>query len=315
MTVSGDLYFHSPCFDGCASAALALEYLETQWGWQNVELMPVGYDIRSKWSTARLGPRAAVVDFLFHPQAVLWVDHHPTSFSIAKPDLLKSHQIYDPASLSCARLMYQLLEPTDLAKRFKSLVEAADEIDSADYRNCEEAIFGSTPGLKISRALELNGSKDLSRSVVRWLKNEPLEETGARPEVVGAWKRAQDMMKRGLDSVKSSARKIDGCIVEFDVEETEHTLVNRYSPFHVFPEARYSAGIVRRGRTAKITTMRNPWLDFRSAPLGEICRREGGGGGHQRVGSIRLEKSRAPQAPVLLEAVINGIRSWDSEHA
>lgn len=42
---------------------------------------------------------------------------------------------------------------------------------------------------------------------------------------------------------------------------------------------------------AKILVMRNPWLEFESVPLGEICARFGGGG-HQRVGAVALKGER-----------------------
>jgi len=73
-----------------------------------------------------------------------------------------------------------------------------------------------------------------------------------------------------------------------------------------FPSAAYSIGIVRTSRDAKITTMRNPWLEFPSVSLGRICAKYGGGG-HDRVGSIVLTGENASAAEDVLENVVKDI--------
>ena len=99
----------------------------------------------------------------------------------------------------------------------------------------------------------------------------------------------------------------------FDVDAAD-TLVSRYAPFFFFPEARYSAGIVRGASGAKITAMRNPWRDFTPAPLGHIASTLGGGG-HQRVGSIALSRERASTAVDLLERLLAQIRAFEQDRA
>jgi hypothetical protein len=73
-------------------------------------------------------------------------------------------------------------------------------------------------------------------------------------------------------------------IALFDVTR-ENTVINRYAPFLLQPQARYSLGVIRWDGGAKITAMRNPWWDFPSIPLGEIFANHGGGG-HNRVASL-----------------------------
>ena len=68
---NGTLYFHSACFDGLVSAVLAWVFLETK-DWQFQGFIPVNYDVRTMWLSDPLKTPAAVVDFLYHPDADFW---------------------------------------------------------------------------------------------------------------------------------------------------------------------------------------------------------------------------------------------------
>ena len=62
------LYVHYPCFDGLISGVLAWEFLETQ-HWTIRDVRPINYNVRDEWLSMSLGPRTAVVDFLYHPKS------------------------------------------------------------------------------------------------------------------------------------------------------------------------------------------------------------------------------------------------------
>src|ERR1700693_2992637 len=74
------LYFHSPCFDGIVSCLLAWEFLEQNRGWVFSRLLPVNYDRKGQWLNENLDQPAAVVDYLYHPSAAFWADHHQSTF-------------------------------------------------------------------------------------------------------------------------------------------------------------------------------------------------------------------------------------------
>jgi len=130
-----------------------------------------------------------------------------------------------------------------------------------------------------------------------------------QPEVRRRTNEVRLKTREGLRLMESSVLLTDDGIVEFDVN-SEGTIVNRYAPFYFYQHARYSAGLVRWPNHAKITTMRNPWMDFQSVNLGAICARYGGGG-HQRVGSIVLDMDRQSQAAEILHTVVHDIRIED----
>src|ERR1700675_884013 len=73
------LYFHYPCFDGLVSAVLAWEFLEKHEEWNIRDLQPVDYTLRDTWLSSELKTPCAIVDFLYHPRADFWADHHQTS--------------------------------------------------------------------------------------------------------------------------------------------------------------------------------------------------------------------------------------------
>jgi hypothetical protein len=123
MKNSLTLYLHFPCFDGLVSAVLASEYLDQKLGWKTECLKPVGYGLRDTWLRSPLEKPAAVVDFLFHPDADFWADHHATSFSseeIRQNVLRKRNEffLYDPKSLSCSSLLWRRLGRDFLDPRF-----------------------------------------------------------------------------------------------------------------------------------------------------------------------------------------------------
>src|SRR5687767_2266784 len=82
------LYFHSACVDGLVSAALCTwlrlheDPAHAFEAWE-----PVDYLSKDVWRQRDLGPHAAVVDFLFHPGATWWFDHHGSTFGNSGPPL------------------------------------------------------------------------------------------------------------------------------------------------------------------------------------------------------------------------------------
>ena len=158
------IYFHSPCFDGMVSCVLAWEFLETDQGWPIRNIRSVNYDLRANWLNLKLVRPSAVLDFLYHPSASFWADHHATTFVTpeAENDYGKrlSHEpsnvVYDPRCGSTALLLSSTLYSFFAGKpRFEEMVKWADKIDSARYDSVGEAIFGESPALRINLSLML----------------------------------------------------------------------------------------------------------------------------------------------------------------
>jgi hypothetical protein len=194
--------------------------------------------------------------------------------------------------------------------RYDEMVEWADRIDSARYASVEEAVLGDAPALQIRASLAAGKGRALSKQLVDRLRTSTLEQVAGLPMVRKRAGKVQRKIAAGLDRFAQAAEVHDGDIVVFDVTTPKNDMISRYAPYYFFPEARYSVGIERSPKSAKITAMRNPWREFPSVDLGKIF--DGfGGGGHQRVGAVILAGIRAQEAGSILAEITRQIREQD----
>src|ERR1041385_5827378 len=184
------LYFHYPCFDGIVSAALAWEFLEQRKDWSVDELCPVNYTVRNGWLASELKHPVAIVDFLYHPSADFWADHHATSMLTkeAEADYQRRKEsfplYFNEQAGSCASLLFRILGPALASKsHFQEMVTWAEKIDSARYESVEEAVLGETPALKINRSIMLEPGADYARFLCQALRSHPLEHVAGLNEV------------------------------------------------------------------------------------------------------------------------------------
>src|SRR5438105_4904868 len=107
------LYFHSSCFDGLVSAALAWAFIENREALNIDQVLPVDYSVRDTWVSTQLSRPSVIVDFLYHPQAFFWADHHLTSFLTpqVKQNILSRERDgylwYDDLAPSCAAVIWK----------------------------------------------------------------------------------------------------------------------------------------------------------------------------------------------------------------
>lgn len=318
MTESTTLYLHFPCFDGVVSAVLASEYLARKRGWQTREIVPVDYALQAQWATSELAEPAVVVDFLYHPKAVFWADHHLTSFSSEelKANYLErrsSDILYDPKAMSCAEVLWrrvyrQLREP-----RFREMVDWARRIDGARYESPEEAVWGDAPALRINQSLMSDSSAEYCLFLVASLRDKTLTEVAGSDRVREQYEKTKKATEKGQELFQSKCRiEGDGVVVFQLPRRSGKTLVSRYAPYLAYPKARYSIGILPQPEGAKITAMRNPWRRFRSLPLGQIFHAYGGGG-HQRVASVLVKDAR--KARSVLSSIVERIQGGNRQDA
>ena len=305
------VYLHFPCFDGVISAVLACEYLERKQGWKTGDIAPVNYSGRETWTSQPLAKPAAVVDFLYHPDADFWADHHQTTFLTPELEahcrrMDSANLLYDAGASSCAEVIWRksfrlLREP-----RFREMVEWARRIDGAHYDSVEEAVLGDTPALRISFSFLRDSSADYCRFLVESLRSKSFAEVAASRHVAECYLSVRKAIRNGQQLFRKASRLEKDGIVVFHVEDTGNALLSRYAPYLDYPEARYSVGITDTGHGAKITAMRNPWRRFRSVPLGQIFSHYGGGG-HQRVASVLLKDRQ--EAKQTLVSILSDLRS------
>jgi hypothetical protein len=310
------LYFHYPCFDGLVSAVLAWEFLEQHDGWNISDFHPVDYTLRDHWLSSQLQTPCAIVDFLYHPSAAFWADHHQTSIltKAAEEDFERRKGgaclLFDARARSCASLIFRHLRRSLVDKpHFKEMVTWAEKIDSAAYSSVEEAILGGAAALRISRTLSMEDESgaEYARFLLRQLRDHDLSYVAELSEV----KRREDRVRRGilngLQSVKAKLRVEPGDVAVFDARPAGDQVISRYAPYYFAPNARYSIAVVRSPEGIRITAMRNPWRSFRSIPLGRAFARFGGGG-HQRVGAVQLPTAHRNRVHNVVESLLAEMR-------
>jgi hypothetical protein len=314
------IYFHAPCFDGLISCALAWDFLESELGWRIRHICPVNYDARSTWLSSNVTESCAVLDFLYHPSAGFWADHHLTTFVSEKAEASYETRafrepravLYNPKCDSTASLLWQSFYSFFATRsNFLELMHWADKIDAARYGSVDEAIFGEAPALRINSSL-MHGGPGYCEFLVRQLRDHDLESVADLPEVAQRFEEVRKRLARGLKQLEDRVLLLDDGIVAFDFNKTDDTILSRYAPFHFFPNARYSIGLSRDRDTVRITAMRNPWMTFESIPLGEVFK-QCGGGGHQRVASVFLSGARIKSAEYIADQLLNEIRRQDKQ--
>ena len=294
------LYFHYPCFDGLVSAVIASEFLLSQEGWNITDFKPVDYTLRDTWLSTNLRKPAAVVDFLYHPQAEFWADHHETSIltPAAKEDFEQRRHaagiLFDVRAKSCASLLFRTLRRfLDHKPHFRDMVVWAGKIDTAKYSSVKEAILGDAPALRIARTLSVEEDtwRGYAEFLLLQLRDHNLAYVANLKEVKDREGKIRRSILNGLESVKSKLRLEKGEVAVFDARPNRDQVISRFAPYYFQPQARYSIAVVRSERGIRITAMRNPWRNFRSIPLGKTFAKFGGGG-HERVGALQLPPSR-----------------------
>ena len=305
------LYFHYPCFDGIVSAALAWEFLEQRKGWAMADLCPVNYTVRNGWLASELKHPVAIVDFLYHPSADFWADHHATSMLTkeAEADYQRRRAefplYFDEQAGSCATLLFRHLGESLAHKPdFPEMVEWAEKIDSARYSSVEEAILGDAPALRINRSILLEPGAEYARFLCKELRSRPLSDVAALDEVKTRQDEVERRTRAGLKEVEKHITMEPGAVATFEAELAKDEMINRYSAYYFAPDARYSVGIIHSEEGTAITAMRNPWREFPSIELGKIFARFGGGG-HQRVGAIFIPKNESQRVPDVVKSLLS----------
>ncbi|HXA84119.1 MAG TPA: hypothetical protein VNZ47_03525 [Candidatus Dormibacteraeota bacterium] len=305
------LYFHYPCFDGVVSAALAWEFLENHKRWSVGALCPINYTVRNTWLSRELKHPCAIVDFLYHPNADFWADHHSTTMLTkeAEADYERRQSngclLFDDRAASCASLLFRHVgEALTGRPHFNEMVAWAEKIDSARYASVEEAILGEAAALKINRSILFEPGTDYAQFLCKELRAHPLDYVAALDAIKIRQDEVERRIRAGLKQVEKRIRMEPGAVATFEAEQSKDEMINRYSAYYFAPDARYSIGIIHSDEGTAITAMRNPWREFPSVGLGRIFA-QFGGGGHQRVGAVFVPKNESQLIPDVIKSLLS----------
>lgn len=288
--IPGRILFHQD-FDGVCSAAVLVAFFDTE-----LSLQPVRYTLKKGWLRKKVRD-AAVVDFLYHPDALWWFDHHETTFINPSVKALYRPAVrhrWDTSYASCPALILDVLgESVDvsaLERAFVQWVRWSDVIDGAKYRDPKQAVLGSEAAILINQALAESPNPKLRVHLVRRIAQGLQPEAVANDNAVARhWRTWRRQTARALAVMEERLHAV-GNVGFCDVSDVAIPFV-RYGVYYFVPEVPYSVIAYRstRGRPGYwISLSANPWVNSHSNPisLASLASRYGGGG-RRNVAAIK----------------------------
>ena len=313
------LCFHDRCFDGAASAAVFLRFYR--------ERMHPGAAFQFTGLTHRASPpfeeglfdgdENGIVDFKYSssPRVTWWFDHHQSAFlSPADAEHFRrdrsGKKFYDPDFKSCTKLLAKVaqekfgFDPRPLAE----LIHWGDVIDGAQFPTPESAVQLTEPAMQLALVIEAAPESGLAARLIPELAARPLAEIVRLPEVAGHLGPLLERHEHSIEVMRQRAEARDG-VVYFDVSDQDLEGYNKFIPYLLYPDCRYSVGVSASASRAKISVGSNPWNPAAEEKnLASIAERYGGGG-HPRVAAISFEPGELDRARKVAREITATLRS------
>jgi len=310
-----DIYFHND-FDGRASAAVMLAFLRSRGG-DIARYVAMTYGSEKEWLRQDLAKKrnpAIVVDFIYHPRAAWWFDHHPTTFrnrkweKAFKPD--KFH-CYDASYKSACHLICDSLKKNFGWKppaHLKELARWLDVIDGAGYRSPRETIEMKSAALQINALTETTRCTETGdRFFVRLLADRPLSQIVKVPRVARAIRALRKKVRESMRFYKKNIRSFKKTTF-IDVTEDPLRGLFRFAPYYFYPKSLYGFSLKKKKEGVWYLGVGvAPWRRAANRlDLGLLLRRRYRGGGHKDVAATEFKtKGDAMRAFEKLNALLN----------
>ncbi|HVM76981.1 MAG TPA: hypothetical protein VMU07_02415 [Candidatus Paceibacterota bacterium] len=325
-----DIYFHND-FDGRACAAVMLAFLRSR-GDDIEHFTPVNYYLLEDWLDEKFfekhklfrGRRnpPIIVDFLYHPAAAWWFEHHPTTFK--KPEWEKrfradrQHRL-EPQYPSCCHLVCAALQK-DFAwkapRHISELVKWLDVIDGAQYKSAKQTIELKEPALRVNEYIERQShTKAENAWLVKALSERPLASIANEPKVKQLIRFVKEQDKKGIAFYKKHATVV-GRVCYIDRTDVDITFAH-YTAQYVFPKAMYFVRLSDRDGQYHVNVGINPWpRSLRRRGLVHVGNmlKPFKGGGHEGVGGVEFKTRKEAEhaAKVFIETINNARPPLDS---
>jgi hypothetical protein len=313
------VFFHDRCFDGAASAAIFSRFYRERFNAQT-EFRYTGMTHRAVRPFEEVmfdGDENVIVDFKYSssPRITWWFDHHQSAF-LTPADAAHfradhaGHKFYDPSYKSCTKLLADIASAQFgfNAQPLAELVHWGDVIDGAQFPTPESAVELSEPATQLALVIEAAPEDGLVPKLIPDLAYRPLAEMVKLPIVARYLGPLLDRHRRSIELLKQRAEAQDG-VVFFDVSDLDLEGCNKFIPYLLFPQARYSVGVSASATRAKISIGSNPWNDDSAEKNLASLAEEFGGGGHPRVAAISLDPGDIARARQVAREIVARLRS------
>jgi hypothetical protein len=311
---------HDHCFDGLASAAVFARFFREKVS-RDAEINYTGLSHKpdQKLIEEELfdGDENAIVDFKYSPSPRLtwWFDHHQSAF--LSPEDEKHYftgswpkKFYNPHYKSCTKFIADTLHQEFGFEQGKlgELIEWADVIDGAQYKDARTAVELKSPALRLMLVIEASRDPEVMSAIIQGMQTRSLAEIVADPLVEQAFRPLYDRHLRTLDLIRNSAISERG-VVYFDLSNEDAEGYSKFIPYYLFPETAYSVGVSLSPTRSKVSVGFNPWSPTpRRHNLASICERYNGGG-HAVVGAISFKPEEIDLARETAKSIAAELRS------
>jgi hypothetical protein len=313
------ILYHDHCFDGAASAAFFTRFVEAKF-YPGAEFAYTGLAHKADQLFEPEyfdGDVNAIVDFKYStdPRLTWWFDHHQSAF-LTPEDAEHFRQdksgrkMYDPSFRSCT--MYICTVARDRfgfhAPDLEELVQWADVIDGAQYKDAHEAVELRAPATRLTLVIEGAPGSEVVQKIIRMMRRESLEAIAADPEIDAIYRPLHDRHLRSIDVIQRQSQCQDG-VVYFDLIDDGLEGYNKFIPYYLFPQSTYTVSVSKSSFRTKVSVGSNPWaLRPVKFNLATICERYGGGG-HPKVGAISFPIGAVEQARKAAHEIAAELRS------
>ena len=316
------VFYHDKCFDGTASASLFSRfYRERVRSDAQFQFSGLVHRAGSLFNEDDFdGDENAIVDFKYSPSPKItwWFDHHQSAFltpedaeHFRKGD--KSRKFYDPDFRSCTKFLAHVaqekfgFDPKPVAE----LIEWADIIDGAQFKDPQSAVEMAAPAMKLTMVIESSTDPAFIPKLIPYLVTESLEKVIQEPFVAGLIPPLMERHRNSVDILRQRA-ECERKTIYFDITDLDLEGYNKFIPYYLFPESVYSVGLSSSSFRVKVAVGSNPWTKLTNmVNLAKICERYGGGG-HARVGAISFSPGQGDAARKAAAEIVQELRNATS---
>jgi len=312
------LCFHDRCFDGASSAAVFYRFFHERVH-PGAEFHFTGMTHRARQPFADElfeGDENVIVDFKYSssPRLTWWFDHHQSAFlTPADAEHFRrdrsGHKFYNPAYKSCTKLLADVTS-TQFAfdvKPLAELVHWGDIIDGAQYPTPESAVALSEPATQLALVIEAAPEEGLVPKIIPELSKLPLADMIKLPSVARHLGPLLERHHRSIDLIRQRT-EVRGGVIFFDLSDLDLEGYNKFIPYMLHPQARYSVSVIASPTRSKVSLGSNPWNpDAAEENLASLAEQYGGGG-HPRVAAISLEPDDIERARQVAKEISEKLR-------
>ncbi len=312
--------YHGNCFDGVSSAAVfGRFYREKVNPTCEQAYQPMMHRAGALFDEDEFdGDENAIVDFKYSPSEKLtwWFDHHKSAFLTPEDEAhfrayTGGKKFLDADYKSCTKFIADTVE-----KKFgfdqspmSELVQWANIIDAAAYKNAAEPVEMTAPAFKLALVIECDRDQALAQKIITDLQTRSMSEVAASDYVAERIDPLYQRHLKAIEIIKAEAR-MRGPAVCFDISAYGNMEgYSKFIPYYLHPGATYSVGVSLSPFRSKISVGSNPWAPIpRTHDLAKICERYGGGG-HAVVAAISLAPESIDEARKIAEDIVQELQS------